>query len=181
MRAKAMLTFVMACLAGVGLASAQSKTYSWVEIDCRQSRIVAWQGLKCRSTNVVTSEGNIGVFRQWAVFGTSLDGYFHIFLWDAQNAFSYLTVDDTTVGFVKWMYEHGQFASQFSPLARYHGADYLTFRDEKHGQSCAGFRRLGGPQRGGYEWMMGGIMCAPSGKNLTNDQIDQFIDRVRLQ
>ena len=57
-----------------GTAAAQAPRYIWSDIDCRQSRIAAWPGLKCRATNVVTSEGNIGVFRQWAAFGTSWDG-----------------------------------------------------------------------------------------------------------
>ena len=45
-------------------------------------------GAKCRATNVVTSEGNIGVFRQWAAFGTSRDGYYaHLFLWGGPEQF----------------------------------------------------------------------------------------------
>jgi hypothetical protein len=79
------------------------------------------------------------------------------------------------------MYENGQFAGQFSPLARYHEADYSTFRDAKQAQNCAGFRRTGKQRRGGYEWVVGGILCAPAGRNLTDDQFAQFIDRVRLQ
>ena len=82
--------------------AAQARQYTWSDIDCRQSRIAAWPGLKCRATNVVTSEGNIGVFRQWAAFGTSRDGYYaHVFLWEAQNIFSYLSADETTADFVK--------------------------------------------------------------------------------
>ena len=77
--------------------------------------------------------------------------------------------------------ENGQFASQFSPVARYHEADYSTFRDAKQAQSCAGFRRTGNQRRGGYDWIMGGIVCAPPGRTLTNDQLARFIDRVRLQ
>jgi hypothetical protein len=79
------------------------------------------------------------------------------------------------------MYENGQFAGQFSPVARYHEADYSTFRDAKQAQSCAGFRRTGSQRRGGYDWIIGGILCAPAGRNLTDDQFAQFIDRVRLQ
>jgi hypothetical protein len=58
------LLFVLA----IKIAAAQARQYIWSDIDCRQSRIAAWPGLKCRATNVVTSEGNIGVFRQWAAF-----------------------------------------------------------------------------------------------------------------
>src|SRR3954471_17945251 len=65
----------MACcilvLLATKTAAAQARQYIWSDIDCRQSRIATWPGLKCRATNVVTSEGNIGVFRQWAAFGTS--------------------------------------------------------------------------------------------------------------
>ena len=167
-------------LAWAGAASAQT-TYSWSDIDCKQSRIASWPGLKCKATNVVTTEGNIGSFRRWSAFGTTNEGYIHIFLWEAQNAFSYITLDETTADFLKWMYENGQFAGQFSPVARYHEADYSTFRDSKQAQSCAGFRRTGKQRRGGYEWVVGGILCAPAGRNLTDDQFAQFIDRVRLQ
>ena len=90
-------------------AAAQTRQYIWSDIDCRQSRIAAWPGLKCRATNVVTSEGNIGVFRQWAAFGTSRDGYYaHLFLWEAQNNFSYLSADETTADFVKGIFEYGK-------------------------------------------------------------------------
>ena len=47
-------------------AAAQARQYVWSDIDCRQSRLVTWPGLKCRATNVMATEGNIGVFRQWA-------------------------------------------------------------------------------------------------------------------
>jgi hypothetical protein len=95
------------------------------------------------------------------------------FTWEAQNSFSYLNADQTTVEFLKWMYENGQFATQFSAVARYHEADYATFRDDKHKLSCVGFRRMGKPQRGGYESLTGAIMCAPPGKTLANDDISQ--------
>ena len=86
---------------GAGMVAAQTRQYIWSDIDCRQSRIAAWAGLKCRATNDMTSEGNIGVFRQWAAFGTSRDGYYaHIFLWEAQNSFSYLSADETTADFL---------------------------------------------------------------------------------
>src|SRR4029077_16615147 len=69
-------------------ADAEARQYIWSDIDCRQSRIAAWPGLKCRATNVVKSEGNIGVFRQWAAFGTSRDGYYaHMFLWEGPEQF----------------------------------------------------------------------------------------------
>ena len=64
----------MTVLAGIGTSTAQTRQYVWSDIDCRQSRITVWPGLKCRATNIVASEGNIGVFRQWAAFGTSRDG-----------------------------------------------------------------------------------------------------------
>jgi VanZ family protein len=169
------------CFAGAGALQAQTRTYSWSDIDCRQSRIVAAPSMKCRATNVVANEGNIGVFRQWAAFGTATENYIHVFTWEAQNSFSYLAADQTTAEFLKWMYENGQFATQFSPVAHYHDADYATFRDDKHKLSCAGFRRMGKPQRGGYESITGAIMCAPPGKTLANDDITRFIDRVQLQ
>ena len=100
-------------------AAAQARQYVWSDIDCRQSRIAAWPGLKCRATNAVPSEGNIGVFRQWAAFGTSRDGYYaHLFVWEAQNSFSYLSADETTADFVKWIFEHGKFIARL-PVARY--------------------------------------------------------------
>jgi hypothetical protein len=163
-------------------AAAQAPQYVWSDIDCRQSRIAAWPGLKCRATNAVPSEGNIGVFRQWAAFGTSRDGYYaHLFAWEAQNSFSYLSADETTADFVKWIFEHGKFIAQVSPVARYKDADYVTFKDGKAGRSCTGFRRIGRPQRGGYDSVMGGILCAPSGKTIGDVDISTFIDNARLQ
>ena len=163
------------------MAAAQARQYIWSDIDCRQSRIAAWPGLKCRATNVVTSEGNIGVFRQWAAFGTSRDGYYaHLFLWEAQNSFSYLSADETTADFVKWIFEYGKLIGQVSPVARYKDTDYVAFKDGKAGRTCIGFRRVGRPQRGGYDSVMGGILCAPSGKPISDVDISTFIDKARL-
>ena len=179
----AFLSCLTLSLTWAGMATAQTnKTYSWADIDCRQSRLATWPGLRCKATNVVTTEGNIGSFRRWSAYGTTSEGYIHIYLWEAQNSFSYLTTDETTAEFLKWMYENGQFASQFSPIARYQTADYSTFTDDKQARSCAGFRRTGEPRRGGgYAWIMGGILCAPPGRNLANGQLAQFIERVHLQ
>ena len=165
-----------------GIAAAQTRQYVWSDIDCRQSRIAAWPGLKCRATNVVTAEGNIGVFRQWAAFGTSRDGYYvHVFLWEAQNSFSYLSADETTADFVTWIFEHGKLMTQVSPVARYKDADYVSFKDGKAGRTCIGFRRIGRPQRGGYNSLTGGILCAPPGKTIGSGDISAFIDNARLQ
>ena len=76
------------------------------------------------------------------------------------------------------MYE-GKVSGQFSPVTRYHAADYATFQDGRH--NCVGFRRTGNPRKGGYEKIVGGIFCTPAGRTLTNEQIVQFIDRVRVQ
>jgi hypothetical protein len=182
MRIVASLMCFGALLAGAGPASGQAKQYSWSDIDCRQSRISAWQGLKCRATNVVTGEGNIGVFRQWAAFGTDRDGYYvHMFVWEAQNTFSYIAADETTADFVKWMFEHGKSVTQVSPAAHHKDADFVTFKDGKLGRSCIGFRRLGKPQRGGYDAVTGAILCAPPGKAVTDGDVAVFIDNVRLQ
>jgi hypothetical protein len=182
MRIVASLMCFAALLAGAGPAAGQAKQYSWSDTDCRSSRIAAWQGLKCRATNVVTGEGNIGVFRQWAAFGTGWDGYYvHIFVWEAQNTFSYIGADDTTADFVKWMFGDGKTITQVSPVARHKDADYVTFNDAKLGRTCVGFRRLGKLQRGGYDGVTGAILCAPPGKAVTNDDLALFIDNVRLQ
>lgn len=182
MRTVASFVFFAAFLAIAGTASTQTTSYTWADIDCRQSRIVAWSGLNCRATNVVTTDGNIGVFRQWTAFGTGRDGYYvHMFLWEAQNGFSYLAADETTAEFVKWMFEHGQSVTDVSPVTRYEDADYVTFKDGKHGRRCVGFRRLGKFQRGGYDSVAGGILCAPPGKTITDNDIVLFIDNVRLQ
>jgi len=174
--------FFAAFLAIAQTASTQTTSYNWADIDCRQSRIAAWQGLKCRATNVVTGDGNIGVFRQWTAFGTGRDGYYvHMFLWAAQNGFSYLAADETTADFVKWMFEHGKSVTEVSPVARYADADYVTFKDGKHARRCIGFRRLGKFQRGGYDSVTSGILCAPPGKAITDSDIGLFIDNVRLQ
>jgi hypothetical protein len=162
------LRIVMSLACGIlldfapAMTAAQTRQYIWSDIDCRQSRIAAWPGLTCRATNVVASEGNIGVFRQWAAFGTSRDGYYaHLFLWEAQNSFSYLSADETTADFVKGIFEYGKSIAQVSPVAHY--ADYVTFKDGKAGRTCIGFRRVGRPQRGGYDALTGGILCAPPG------------------
>lgn len=177
---------LVACVLALGFsgqtASAQAKRYTWSDIDCRQSRLTVWAGLTCRATNVVTSEGNVGAFRQWAAVGTSRDGYYvHMFLWEAQNTFSYLSADETTAEFIAWIFENGKFIAQPSPVARYKDADYVTFRDGKAGRMCVGFRRMGGPQRGGYDSLTGGVLCGPPGANLTEADISVFIDSVRAR
>jgi hypothetical protein len=88
-------------------ASATTMTYKWSDIDCRQSRIATWPGLKCETTNVVTTEGNIGAFRKWSTYGVSSEGYVHVFLWEAQNSFSYLSTDEITADFLKWVHVNG--------------------------------------------------------------------------
>jgi hypothetical protein len=177
----AWLSCLMLCLGWAHAGPAQTRTYTWTDIDCRQSRIAAPQDVKCRATNVVTNEGNVGVFRQWAAFGNTPQGYQHIFLWEAQNDFSYLNADQTTPEFLAWMYENGQFARSFTSPVHERGADYSLFQGGKRGWSCAGFRRLGQPQRGGYQSITGGILCAPPGKTLTNEQVARFIGDVRAQ
>src|SRR5437764_2090981 len=150
MRAAARLTFFLSCLAlsfGWARAAPAQTNYNWSDIDCRQSHIASWPGLRCKATNVVTTDGNVGAYRRWSAYGTTSEGYFHIFLWEAQNSFSYINVDQTTAEFLKWMYENGRSADQFSPVARYHEVDYSTFRDDK--RTCAGFRRTGNQRRGG--------------------------------
>jgi hypothetical protein len=135
-----------------------------------------------RATNVVTGDGNIGAFRQWTVFGTGRDGYYvHMFRWEAQNNFSYLAAQENTAQFVTWMFEHGQSVADVSPVARSNDADYVTFKDGRHDRRCVGFRRLGKFQRGGYDSVTGGILCAPPGKTMTDKDIALFIDNVRLQ
>ena len=178
------LVFCVICLsiACWEVTFAQTKTYTWSDLDCRQSRISAWPGMKCRATNVVTSEGNIGAFRQWSAFGTTREGYYaHMFLWEAQNPFSYVGAEETTADFIKWMFEYGKSVSQVSAVARYKDADYITFRDDKNGRICVGFRRMGKFQRGGYESVTSGIMCAPPGKNFGMNDIPIFIDNVSLR
>ena len=168
--------------AWIGAASAQpQKTYNWSDINCAQSRIATWPGLQCKVTNVVTTESNVGAFRRWAAYGTTRDGYVHIFLWEAQNDFSYVTADETTAEFLKWMYVNGPSAEQFTPVARYSKADYSMFVDTKQSQSCAGFRRTGNDRRGGYDWIMGGILCAPAGRQMANGQFAEFIEKVKLR
>lgn len=182
MRLLASAACVIVCLAAAGAAWAQTGTYAWSDIDCGKSRIAAWRGLKCRATNVVTNEANIASFRQWAAFGTTRQGYYaHVFVWEAQNNFSYLSAEETTGDFVKWMFEFGKFVTQVSPVGRYKDADFVTFRDDRNGRNCVGFRRLGKFQRGGYESVTGGILCAPAGKGVAANDIPTFIDNVRLQ
>lgn len=115
-------------------------------------------------------------------FGTNRDGYYvHMFFWEAENDFSYLSADQTTGDFVKWMFEHGKSIAQISAVSRYNDVDYVTFRDDGNGRDCIGFRRLGKSKRGGYDSVTGGILCAPAGKGVAAGDIPTFIDRVRLQ
>ena len=44
-----------------------------------------------------------------------------------------------------------------------------------------GFRRVGRPQHGGYDSLTGGVLCAPSGKTLTEADVGMFIGKARLQ
>src|ERR1051325_9323413 len=133
----AVLLSSVGLLAAIGGGPAPSRTYVWKDIDCRQSRIAAWPGLTCRATNVVTNESRIGEFRQWAAFGRDAKGYYaHMFLWEALNGYSYVSADETTADFVKWMFENGKHVSDMSPVRRLKDADYLTFRDDKAGRAC---------------------------------------------
>ena len=176
MRSASFLGSLILSLAWAGAAPAQT-TYNWSKIDCGQSRIAAVPGLTCKVTNVVTTEGNVGAFRRWSADGMTRDGYIHIFLWEGENSFSYVTTDETTAEFLKWMYVNSSSAAEFTPVARYGEADYSQFKDTKQTQDCAGFRRTGNPRRGGYDWIMGGIICTPAGRRLANGQLAQFIDR----
>ena len=165
-----------------GAASAQSRSYTWKDIDCGQSRIAAWPGLTCRATNIVTNESRIGQFRQWAAFGRDAKGYYvHMFLWEAVNGFSYVSADDTTAEFVRWMFENGKYVTDVSPVQHSHDADYLSFRDDKVGRACVGFRRLGRFQRGGYDQLSGGILCAPPGRMISDKDVSLFIEKVKLR
>jgi hypothetical protein len=56
----------------------------------------------------------------------------------------------------------------------------VSFKDGKAGRTCMGFRRVGRPQRGGYDALIGGILCAPPGKILTDAEVSVFIDKARL-
>ena len=182
MRVLGPFAFFAAFLALAAPAATETNTYTWSDMDCRQSRIVAWPGLKCRTTNVVTGEGNIGEFRRWAAFGTARDGYYvQMFLWEAQNGFSYLTADETTADFVTWMFENGKAISDVSSVGRYKDVDYVTFKDGKQDRRCVGFRRLGEFQRGGYASVTGAILCAPAGKAITDGDIALFSDNVSLR
>jgi hypothetical protein len=169
-------------VAWAGAAPAQTpKTYNWSDIDCGQSRIAAVPGLQCKVTNVVTTESNIGAFRRWSAHGMTREGYIHVFLWEAQNPYSYVTTDETTAEFLKWMYVNGPSAERFTPVGRYSKADYTMFQDTKQAQTCAGFRRTGNERRGGYDWIMGGILCAPPSGQLADGQFARFIDRDWLR
>jgi len=181
MRAVATRSSFLSCLAvSVAWATAApaQTTYKWSDIDCGQSRIASWPGLKCEATNVVTAEGNVGSFRRWSTYGHTSEGYIQIFLWEAQDSFGFINTSETTADFLKWFYANGKAATRFSPVARFQNADYSTFRDGNY--VCAGFRRTGEQRRGGYSWILGGILCPPLGRSLTNDQVAQFMDRVRL-
>jgi len=172
------LSCVISCCAWM-TAMAAEKTYTWSDADCGQSRIATWPGLKCQSTNVVTTEGNVGAFRRWAAFGHTPEGYIHLFLWEGVNEYSYIPEETTTPEFLKWIYGPEGKPAQFSPVFRLHNVDAASFRDGQY--SCAGFRRTGNPRRGGYDWVLGGLICAPLGRTLTNEQFGQFIDKVRLR
>ena len=66
-------------------------------------------------------------------------------------------------------------------MARYKDADYVTFKDGKAGRTCTGFRRVGRPQRAGYDSLTCGILCAPSGKRISDIDVSAFIDNAQLQ
>ena len=104
-----------------------------------------------------------------------------LFLWEAQNSFSCLSADETTADFVKGIFEHGKSIAKVSPVTRYKDADYVSFKDGKAGRTCIGFRRVGRPQRGGYDALTGGILCAPPGTTITDAEPSVFIDKAQLQ
>jgi len=163
-----------------GIAWAQD-SFSWRDIDCPKSRILAWRGLICRESAVTTNQGRIGAFRQWAAFGSGPAGYHvHMFLAEAVNDAS-LAGDDAMSDFVKWMFGNGTRISGLSAVQRGADADYMTFRDDRMARDCVGFRRLGEFQRQGYVSLTGGILCAPPGTALTPDDVELFIENVRLR
>ena len=163
-----------------GIARSQD-SYSWRDIDCAKSRIVAWRGLSCRESGVTTNQGRAAAFRQWSAFGSNPAGFYvHMFLAEAVNGAS-LDGDDAMADFVTWMFENGKRISGVSAVQRAAHADYVTFRDDRIGRRCAGFRRLGDFRRHGYASLTGGILCAPPGTSLTEDDVELFIDNVKLQ
>jgi hypothetical protein len=91
------------------------------------------------------------------------------------------SADETTADFVREIFEYGKSIGQISPVVRYRDADYVTFKDGKAGRTCMGFRRVGRPQRGGYDALTGGILCAPPGKTITDAEVSVFIDKAQLQ
>ena len=167
-------------LAAPGTAWSQNEAFSWRDIDCPASRILAWRGLTCRESGVTTSQGRIAAFRQWAAFGPGPAGYYvHIFLAEAMNGAS--LEGDETMALVRWMFGHGTSISRLSDVQHGADADYVTFRDDHMARQCVGFRRLGDFRRHGYEWLTGGILCAPPGTALTTEDIELFIENVRLR
>lgn len=163
-----------------GIAWSQD-AYSWRDIDCPKSRILAWRGLTCRESGVTTHQGRVAAFRQWAAFGSGPAGYYvHMFLAEAVNGAS-LAGDDSMSDFVKWMFENGKWIGGLSAVQHSGHADYVTFRDERRGRRCVGFRRLGDSRRHGYDLLTGGILCAPPGTALTEDDVELFIENVRLR
>jgi len=168
-------------LAAPGTAWPQNAAFSWRDIDCPASRIVAWRGLTCRESGVTTSHGRIAAFRQWAAFGPGPAGYYvHMFLAEAVNGAS-LEGDETMSDFVKWMVGNGTSISRLSDVQRGGDADYVTFLDDRMTRQCVGFRRLGDFRRHGYERLTGGLLCAPPGAALTTDDVELFIENVRLR
>ncbi len=68
----------------------------------------------------------------------------------------------------------------FSPLGNRGGADFMTFTSPA-GNACIGIRRYGPSQDVGYRWILHGLRCEPSGKVVTDAEIDGFIASARYR
>lgn len=158
-------------------AKAVAQNIVWGEIDCAKSRLLAPSGTKCRATNRYPGDNGVGEFQIWSVRGDN--PYLFLILNEALLSNSSLRFTNTTEDYLRSI-GPGKEGTAFSAKAHRDGYDYLTFRS-KAGAECTGFRK-GGPSRSvGYLWVLGGILCLPSGAQLDQARIFKFMDDAQVK
>lgn len=157
-------------------------THTFSDIDCAQSKVVAAAGLKCRKSNDIagsssaklSSKSGQGLYQLWNVYG-SKDGVRYFYQGDEglgpqSSKRIYLSLEDE----IKNISPEAKRASGFTATAQSSGGDYLRFVGEKNEQ-CIAIRKLGPAFNGGYKWAIHATKCVPSGKQISEADVGQFI------
>ena len=176
MTGRTMLGALLGGLALMGGSAGAQDAPRFSDIDCARSRIAAAAGLTCQVTQNMSggADDAEGTSRTWVAYG------------NRNGAQTFYVINESTSPGQGWqenfslhkdmrLYMQSSGAPRdFSPLGNRDGADYITFASPA-GNACVGVRRYGPSTSGGYRWILHGFRCEPSGKALTESEIDGFI------